>query len=455
MTRFRPARWVALVGLLAVLEACAPKVVPPAAIGAPHYPDFVFPASPVQSRASADAASVETGWRDLQRNELSMAGSAFGLVLARAPRFHPARAGLGYVALARRRHAEALTAFDEALAVDAAFVPALVGRGLALLALARDDDAVAALEAAVAADPSLVEVQRRVEILRFRRVERLIEAARAARDRGRLDEAHTAYQRAIQASPESDFLHRELGAVERARGERESALARFREAARLDASDVVAWLAVGELLEAAGDDAGAAGAYRSVQALGPSPQVSERLAAIAERAREAALPIAFKQVPAKAAATRADLAALIGIRAPALLSGAPTVQEVVTDTSGHWAHAWIADVVRAGVIDPFPNHTFQPDAPLRRLDLATVAGRLMRLWAQSRPDVRAALAATPPIADVGARSQGYTAAAASVAAGVLGLRPGDRFEPNGGVSGAEAQHAVERLRAWLLDRQAP
>ena len=35
---------------------------------------------------------------------------------------------------------------------------------------------------------------------------------------------------------------------------------------------------------------------------------------------------------------------------------------VVTDIRNHWAAPWITMVARAGVIEPFPNHTFQPRA---------------------------------------------------------------------------------------------
>jgi hypothetical protein len=131
-----------------------------------------------------------------------------------------------------------------------------------------------------------------------------------------------------------------------------------------------------------------------------------------------------------------------------LVAAAPKVAEVITDVSGHWAESWIAAAVHAGVIELFPNHTFQPDSALRRIDLARAAGRLLRLSAAARPDVRAALAARPRIADIGARHPNYQAAAASVAAGLVPLR-GERFEGARVVSGAEAQEAVERLRTLL------
>ena len=42
----------------------------------------------------------------------------------------------------------------------------------------------------------------------------------------------------------------------------------------------------------------------------------------------------------------------------------------MTDARNHWAATWIMTVVRAGIIDPFDNHTFQPRALVRRTDLA-------------------------------------------------------------------------------------
>ena len=132
-----------------------------------------------------------------------------------APAFYPAEASAGYVELARKDPAAALPHFDRALERQADYVSALVGKGHALLALEREGDALAAFEAAYAADPSLADVRRRVEVLRFRAVEQRIGAAREAAAAGRLDEAVRAYGSAIASSPDSAFLYRELAAVER------------------------------------------------------------------------------------------------------------------------------------------------------------------------------------------------------------------------------------------------
>jgi hypothetical protein len=118
-----------------------------------------------------------------------------------------------------------------------------------------------------------------------------------------------------------------------------------------------------------------------------TPDVEARLAALRERADLARLPPEFRcdsdAVDSRRAAT---FAALIGIRLPGLLRGAtPRPTSVVTDTRNHWASRWIAPVLRAGIMEPYPNHTFQPRDEIRRLDLAVAASRVLDLIAAHEP----------------------------------------------------------------------
>ena len=54
----------------------------------------------------------------------------------------------------------------------------------------------------------------------------------------------------------------------------------------------------------------------------------------------------------------------------AVIARARPRQSIVTDVRSHWAQQWILNVVRAGVMDTQPNYTFQPNARVRRGDLA-------------------------------------------------------------------------------------
>jgi tetratricopeptide (TPR) repeat protein len=409
----------------------------------------MYPALPADYSNPDAAAQIDRGWRFLQNNDLGNAEREFALSVKQTPGLYPAQAGSAYVALARREHEQAMSGFDAALRASPAYVPALVGRGQTLLALNRDTDALAAFEAALAVDASLADVRRRVEVLRFRGLQDVIGAARTAAAAGRLIEARDAYQRALQASPDSAFLHRELGLLERKEGNPDAALDRFRRAVELDSADAASLAQTGELLEARGDFEGAAGAYRRAAEIEPGADLTARMAAVAERARDARLPPAFGLIAQAPQLTRGELAALIGVRLEDVVREAPTREVVITDTQRHWAAPWIAQVARASIMDPFANHTFQPGDRITRGDLAAaVSAVVRRLAASRRPDLRTVdQAPRPEIADMPRGHLSYPAASTAVVSGVMPLLDGARFEAARPVSGAEAAEIIARLRA--------
>ena len=437
----------ALVALVALIGACASRTVPPAAVTTSAHPEFLYPTVPVAMQRTFGAEHVDLGWRYLQIDDLRGADREFAAALKSSSTMYPAHAGQGWVALARRDFDRAVTAFDAALGADRSYVPALVGRGQALLALRREAEALAAFEAALAVDSSLSEVRQRAEVLRFRGLQDVIEAARSAAKAGRIPEARSAYERAIAASPESAFLYRELGVMERRAGNGDQALSRLRRATELDPMDEIALVQLAEVLEARQDFVGAEAVYRKAVALNPSTDLEARLAAAAKNAREAQLPPEFKAALSAAQITRGDLAAIIGVRLEPIVRAAPTRQGVMTDVRGHWAAPWIAQVADAGVMPPFDNHTFQPNAAVRRGDLAVAVSRLLTLVSSSDAALRARLAQRPAIGDMNPRHVQYTAAAAAVASGVMPLLEGDRFLVGRPVSGSEAVDTVDRVGA--------
>ena len=139
----------------------------------------------------------------------------------------------------------------------------------------------------------------------------------------------------------------------------------------------------------------------------------------------------------------------MGVRLGALLDcGAPARDVVVvTDVRGHWAAPWIMAVVRAGVMEPYPNHTFGPRD--RRRGASTwrrSASRVLDLIGARRPRLaRDWQAVRPRIADLSPDHLGYPAAALVVGAGVMPLVDGGAFEPTRPVSGGEAIDVVTRL----------
>ena len=438
---------IAVVVALVVMAACGPKTVPLPTVSFPRFPDFVAPIVPEAFAGTAAAQNEVRGWTFLQAGDLKNAAREFAAALRTTPAFYSAEIGLGYVELARRDPKAALAHFDRALERQAADPSALVGRGEAYLALNREAEALAAFEAARAADPALTEIARRVDVLKFRVAEQRLADARTASAAGRLDDAIGAYTAAIASSPGSAFLYRELAGVERQRGDATAALAHYRTALDLDPADAGSLTGIGDVLDARGDFDGAVQAYTSAVAIEQSAALQAKLDAVRARAELARLPGQYREIDAAPQVTRGDLAALIGVRLAALLQPDRRVDaEPITDVRGDWAAPWILTVARAGVMEPFANHAFQPRTVVRRIDLAQAVERLLARIAPLAPAAAKAWQSTRwPFPDLAPGHLAYAAASTSVAAGVLTTGPDGSFQPSSVVSGAEAVEAIQRI----------
>ena len=354
---------------------------------------------------------------------------------------------MAFVELAKKNEQAAVERFDRALKSQPAYVPALVGRGQALLELQRDNEALASLEAALAADPSLTELRGRVDVLRFRATQAALARAKAAADAGRIDEARTIYQEAITASPDSAFLYRELAAIDRRAGRLDQALEGYRKAAQLDTSDGRSLAATASILEEQGDVIAALAAYERARGIDASEVSDTDLARIRAKAAVTKLPAQYRAIPSASSVTKADVAALIGVRLDALVARARPSQAIITDVRNHWAERWITPVVRAGIMETLANYQFQPGSAVRRGELAMIVSRILTLIASVRPDIAAKWqGARLKMSDVPPGHLSYPAVSAAVASGVMSL-DGGAFQLLRAVSGAEALDVTARLEA--------
>lgn len=450
MTVSRPgaALLAAAVSALWLSAACAPKTADLPAPGTPaRFPDYLFPAVPDGLGTPPARERHQAGWLWLQAGDLRAAERQFENALELTPSFYPSDAALGYVELARDEPRKAIERFNRALGANAQYTPALVGRGEALLAVGERDRALESFEAAVAADAELAPLRSRIEVLRFRGLQDDVASARKAEESGRLDEARVLYQRAIDASPQSPFLHRELANVERRSGNLDAALEHAGRAVELEPGDPRALALMGDLHEARGDLPKAADAYSAALALEPSAAVESKLDGLRERMLIAAMPPEFREIERAPGLSRAELAALLGVRLDGLLKRAPRQDAIVmTDTRGIWAAPWILAVARAGVMEVYPNHTFQPNAVVRRRDLAEAASRVLSLIAVERPGLASSWRNVEVrFPDVAPGHLSYPAAALTVEAGVLRAEPDGAFDLTRPVTGEEAVAAVKKL----------
>ncbi len=436
------------------MSACG-RTVAPAVVTTPRYPDYIFPALAQPDQRQADLVREhDAAWRWFQAGDLDRAETGFEAVLKRSPQFYPSDTALGYLDTLRSNFTPAIARFDRVLQANPGYVAALVGRGEALLAQNREAEALASFESALKADPQLQAIARRVEVLRARALQSNVASARKAAQANQLDEAARLYEQAIAASPDSAFLVRDLADVEARQGKTEEALARYRRAIEMDASDATSRIRIGEIFDARGDLEGALAMYVDANNLEPSAELRRRMGALETRLAYLKLPAEYRAIPDRPTVTRGDLASLIGIRLGALMQQTPPAAVLITDARGHWASDWIMATAAAGIMEPYQNHTFQPANVLTRSDLAHAVARLLKVIAAGRPQLlKDWQSRQQKMTDVGVSNLHYADASLSVAAGVLPLADGGLFQLSRAVSGAEATDAVSRIERLFTTSQ--
>ena len=429
------------------LSACAKKEPPVTTPGAPKFPEFVFPVvSPAPSEAML--TRHQQAWQTLQSGDLKNADREFGILLTASQDFHPAETGRGYVALARKDYKAALQHFDRAIGISGDYAPAHAGRGQTLLAMNEPARALASFDAALAADPSLSGIRSVADVLRFKGLQSNVAAARQAADAGRFSDAREVYLKAIEATPDSPFLYRELSMVERRDGKLDAAFERAMKALELEPNDARNHVVLADVLEAQGQFQKAADAIAAALALEPNEALARRAEALRERAAFDAMPAEYRTIDKTASITRGQLAALLAVQLEDLVSTAPSkTGGVMSDIRGHWAQPWILAVTRAGFMEPFANHAFQPNATVDRGDMAAIASKVLNAIAATRPQLGSSWRnAKPKFTDVLPGNLRYPAVSLTVAAGVMSGTSDGSFQPARPITGAEALTIVQKLQ---------
>jgi hypothetical protein len=212
-------------------------------------------------------------------------------------------------------------------------------------------------------------------------------------------------------------------------------------------TEVRGLLLLAELYEGQGDLTRAVETYEAAAAIEPAETTDRKVTDLREKLLLASMPPEFLQIESAPTVTRAQLAALLGVRLDDLLRRAPRRSgAVITDTRGNWASPWIISVTRAGFMEVYPNHTFQPTSLVRRADLAQVSSRVLSLIAAERPAVGASWKdARRKFPDVSSAHLAYRAASMAAEAGVMRVEDDGSFGLARPVTGAEAVAAVRRL----------
>ena len=120
-------------------------------------------------------------------------------------------------------------------------------------------------------------------------------------------------------------------------------------------------------------------------------------------------------------------------------TGQKTEEPLATDLAGHWAKNWIEDVIKAGAMDAFPDHTFRPDDKLTRTNYAMFIQNILLVVTADQSLATKYIGTESRFPDVNATNFAYNAICLAVDRGIMKADAMDgSFGGRNPVSGADA-----------------
>ncbi len=325
--------------------------------------------------------------------------------------FDPAVIVQAYIELYKGRDAAAAQKFQQALAFNSANRIAIYY--LAELAYARSDYAEANrfYSLLVSIDGSRPDVETKRQKALLLATEELLRSAAFAEENNRLSEAEQLYRHALTIVPQDPTLHLRLASLLAKENKSDEAAAERKTAEELSPR-------------------------RSAVVRNNPPPRRDDLEDLGRWGNDIGI---LRQIQTAQSITREQAAAII-VRYFPQIAKRPQAPQIVVDIDTSWARSEIQTVICAGLLSTFPNHTFDPSAPIIRGDFAIALARLSRIL--GLPSVNAAPIPTPDVAPTNAQ---YSDVQLVLAHGLMSLQDSGLFGVFDTLSGQDAVRSADQL----------
>ena len=439
--RGRSALLFAAVGMVILLvSGCGPKISGPRVDDS----DYVFPDLIRGEMSSREETSLRRAWEYVLVGQTDRADQTLSKLLASRPGLRPAQVVAAFAALRANRLDDAGTMFASALGPDQTDVAAMMGLASVKRQQGLLDQALPLYLKAERLRPRDAALARRASEVKLAVAEGAISRAGSLSAEGRKPEAIAMLQKALAVAPELSPVRLELADLLVEAGRRPEALLVL--AAAQDGDRSIAIRIATLRFEDRDLDGAEMALRRGVKDVADDAEGAALLARIKERRALLALPEPLRAIADAPRITRAELAALVVVRVEALKTKkAVKAAEVASDLSRTWARSEILRALDLGLMDVYPNHTFQPSGVIRRGELAVVASRVLDLLSFGRAN------ASPP-RDMSLSHLQYGPVVRVLSAGVMQNTGSGAFEPWRIVLGSEAKTVVDALTRLSAQR---
>jgi len=424
---------------LLVTFACAPQQV--------RYAPRQNYVDPLLNTEMPPIASYQTGYQDYLKGNQSKARAALLDVVKNRPDYYPAQLALAYSYLAEDRQDYAEGYIRKALELHPDYPQAHYALSNLLETKQDYAGALGEMNEVESIDPQYPALGQAQNILKLKATEQYINLGRQMADKNP-EEALKYLKAAHNMAPEIAQIPAEIAAILLTQNNYQDAVEYLKIALDHAPDDLSLKNQLADCYMQLRDYSQAKMLYEELATLMPdNEQAKQRL----EEARKylfiAGLPAEYQTISTNPEITRAQFAAYLVVNLEVLQKFRSENQEIAVDIIQNWAQNYIRKVVNLGIMDVFPNRTFQPNQPISKLELAKAVSRILEIIELSGQHK---FPVTPvAIPDVPADNIYYSLMAKPVAAGVIVLDADGRFHPSRRVSGAEVISVVNKLKTIM------
>jgi tetratricopeptide (TPR) repeat protein len=407
------------------------------------------PKTPLQNPALdtplATTSDFNEGYAAYRKGDQLKARQKFKNVLRKNPDHYAADLAIGYTYLAENDLEHAERYIRSSLDKNPDYVQGHYALAYVLEQKAQFEEALMQWEEVKRVNAEYPGIDQAEKILRLKATEQLMNHAKESSG-SNPDEAIKLYERAQTIAPEVTQIPLEIATIQLRKGSCNDALANLEKSGETLPDDPEIQYLYGECLSESGQYDKALAAYQKAQQMKPDPNTEQSIAKMQEILAFNAMPEEYQNIAQTSEINRAQLAALIFTNLKFLEKYGASNSVIIVDVFDHWAKNYIQKAVDTGMMEVFPNRTFQPSRWISKIELARAAARILEILQTNEGKKIPVTQNDLSIDDVPDGNIYHDMVMKTLQAGVLSLDTDGRFHMNRPVSGAEAQSVVNRLQ---------
>ena len=400
--------------------------------------------NPLASVNAPPDKSFQKGYVEYQKGNQKGARQEFQKVLKKSPDFSPAYLAIGYTYFAEDNFDAAEQSIRKSLELSPDYVQAHFALAQVLESKKDYDGAMGELNEVAKLDAAYPNIQQTRNILKLKLTEYHLSQAKELAD-SNPEEAIRNLQTAREIAPEIPEIPTQIASILIRQGNCKDAVPYLEQALQQSPDNLDIEKKLAQCMESLENYERALTLYTAIYAQEPpGPEGKKKIESLQKLVAIQKLPEEFHSIPSTEQVTRGQLAALIMVNLEFLSKYRSLNSSIIVDTLDYWGKNYVQKTVDLGIMDIYPNRTFQPNLPINKLELAKAASRILEILETNqgvkvkRTDI--------DIPDVSERNIYYQMIDQALSAGLIALDADGNFHPARAVSGAEAVSMVNRLQ---------